>query len=186
MEPPDATVISLSLRSATGRSPASLSPDVAARLTTIDPRLTFTFRPLSDDVDAAIAQERTIALLATFFGALGLLLAGLGMYGVVAYSVGLRRREIGIRLALGAAPQQVAGMVFRHVMFLIGTGTAIGALAAMWGTRALESLLYGIGSRDPKAFLVAAIALAAVGALAGGLPARRAARTDPATVLRSE
>jgi putative ABC transport system permease protein len=186
MEPPDSTVIALSLRSAQRRSPASLSPNAAAKLASIDPRLTFTFRPLSDYVDAAIAQERTLALLATFFGALGLLLAALGVYGVVAYSVNLRRKEIGIRLALGAAPQQVVGLVFRRVTVLIGSGIAAGTLAAIWGTRSLETLLYGIGARDPRAFAVAAVALAAVGALAGALPARRAARTDPATVLRTE
>ena len=186
MEPPDATVIALSLRSAQGRSPASLSPNVAARLTAIDPRLTFTFRPLSDYVDAAIAQERTLAFLASFFGVLGLLLAGLGIYGVVAYSVNLRRKEIGIRLALGAAPQQVVGLVFRRVTLLIGSGIAAGTLAAIWGARSLETLLYGIAARDPRAFVVAAVALAAVGAVAGALPARRASRTDPATVLRTE
>jgi len=186
MEPPDSTVINLSLRSAQGYSPASLAPNVAARLAALDPRLTFTFRPLTEYVDAAIAQERTIAVLATFFGALGLLLAGLGVYGVVAYSVSLRKKEIGIRLALGAAPQQMVGLVFRRVTLLIGSGVAAGIIAGIWGTRSLETLLYGIDARDPRAFLVAAAALAAVGALAGALPARRASRTDPASVLRTE
>jgi putative ABC transport system permease protein len=186
MEPPDATVTALSLRSASGRSAASLVPDVAARLAAIDPRLTFTFRPLSDYVDAAIAQERTIALLATFFGALGLLLAGVGIYGVVAYSVSLRRREIGVRLALGAAPPEVVGLVFRRVTFLIGTGIAGGALAARWGTRALDTLVYGVDPRDPVTLLAAAAALGLVGVLAGAVPALSASRTDPAIVLRSE
>ena len=186
MESPDATEIALSVRSAGKQSPASLSASVAGRLAALDRRLTATCRPLSDYVDAAIAQERTLALLAAFFGVLGLMLAGLGIYGVVAYSVSLRRKEIGIRLALGASPQQVVGLVFRRVMLLIASGIVAGALAAMWGVRSLETLLYGVGARDPRAFAIAAVVLAAVGAVAGALPARRASRTDPAVVLRAE
>ena len=186
MEAPDTTEIALSLRSTGGRSPASLSASVAARLAALDPRLTITFRPLSDYVDAAIAQERTLALLAGFFGVLGLMLAGLGIYGVVAYSVNLRRKEIGIRLALGASPQQVVGLVFRRVTLLIAGGVAAGALAAIWGVRSLETLLYSVGARDLRVFVAAALVLAVVGALAGALPARRASRTDPAIVLRTE
>jgi len=185
MEPPDSTIVNLSIRAARG-SPGSLAPSVATSLAALDPGLTSTFRPLSDYVDAATAQERTVAMLAGFFGAVGLLLAGLGIYGVTTYSVNLRRREIGIRMALGAAPQRIVLLVFRQVILLIGIGVAAGALASTWGSRVLATLLYGVDARDPSTFGAAAVALAAVGALAGALPALRAWRTDPVVVLRSE
>jgi hypothetical protein len=185
MEPPDSTSVNLSVRAARG-SPGSLAPALAASLTALDPGLTFTFRPLGDYVDAGIAEERTVALLAGFFGATGLLLAGVGIYGVTTYSVSMRRREIGIRMTLGAAPRRIILLVFRRVALLIGTGAAAGALVSLWGSRALATLLYGVEARDPSTFAAAVVALAAVGALAGVVPALRASRTDPVVVLRAE
>ncbi len=183
--PPGATVINLSVRS-DRQSPASLAPGVGAALAASDPNLTFTFRPLSDYVAAAVAQERIVAMLSAFFGGVGVFLAALGIFGVTTYSVNLRRTEIGIRLALGAAPTGIVALVLRRVAMLIGAGIIAGAIASLWSARTLATLLYGVDSRDRFIFAAAALALGAVGTLAGALPALRASQTDPAVVLRSE
>jgi predicted permease len=185
LTPPGSTVVQLSVRS-DRQPPALLAPSVGAALGAIDPDLTFTFRPLSDYVEAAVAQERIVAMLSAFFGAAGVVLAALGIYGVTSYGVNLRRTEIGIRLALGAAPNRIVFLVLRRVGLLIGAGVVAGAIASLWSSRLLAAVLYEVDPRDGSIFVVAALALGAVGALAGGLPALRASRTDPATVLRSE
>jgi putative ABC transport system permease protein len=113
-----------------------------------------------------------------------LLLAALGLYGVTAYAVSLRRMEIGIRLALGAAPHRVAGWVLTRVSWQIGAGIAIGAVISLWASTLVSGLIYGLQPRDPTTFMTAAALLVAVGVLAGWLPARRASRIDPAVVLR--
>jgi predicted permease len=182
---PGSTVIHLSVRS-DRQSPASLAPSVGAALAAANPDVTFRFRPLSDYVDAAVAQERLVAALSVFFGALGVLLAAVGIYGVTSYWVNLRRTEIGIRLALGAEPKRIVLLVLRRVTILLGVGIAAGAIANLWTSRTLAALLYGVDPADRSIFAAAALALCAVGALAGTLPALRASHTDPATVLRSE
>ena len=123
-------------------------------------------------------------MLAGFFGALALLLAGLGLYGVTSYAVSRRRTEIGIRMALGAAPARVVWLVLSRVTLLVAAGVVFGTAASVWLARFVASLLYGLEPRDPATLAGAAIVLAAVGAAAGWLPARRASRLDPAQVLR--
>ncbi|MBI3402302.1 MAG: ABC transporter permease [Acidobacteria bacterium] len=176
---------SVSVRAASG-SPATLAHGIAAALATVDRDLAFTVRPLTEQVDASLTQERLVAILSGFFGALALLLAGLGLYGVTAYAVFRCRREIGIRMALGAAPAGVVRLVLSRVTMLVGLGVAIGAGVSLWASRFVASLLYGLEPRDPATLVGAVLALSAVGAFAAWLPARRASRIDPAVVLRCE
>jgi putative ABC transport system permease protein len=181
--PPDRTAISISVRSAAG-SPALLARSVAAALIAVDPDLAFSFHPLSAYLDASLAQERMVAALSGFFGALALLLAGLGLYGVTSYAVTRRRTELGIRMALGAVPGAVVRLVLSRVSLLVAAGVILGAAAGVWLSRFIATLLFGLGPGDPATIAVAAAVLLAVGGLAGWLPARRASRIDPAQVLR--
>ena len=135
-------------------------------------------------IDATIRREQLMATLSGFFGVLALLLAGLGLYGVTSYAVSRRRTEIGIRMALGAAPGGVVRMVLGRVGMLVGLGVAAGAGISIWASTFVETLLYGLKPRDPGTLVAATFVLATIGALAGWLPARRAARIDPARVLR--
>ena len=181
--PPDRTAISISVRAASG-APALVARPVAAALTAVDADLTFTSRPLADSLNASLAQERMVATLSGFFGALALLLAGLGLYGVTAYAVGRRRTEIGIRIALGAAPGGVVRLVLARVAILVALGIAMGAGVSLWASMFVAALLYGLQPRDPVTLAAASATLAAVSGFAGWLPAHRASRIDPARVLR--
>ena len=174
---------SISVRAASG-SPALLTRSVAAALKAVDPHVSLTFRALDDEIDGALVRERLVALLSSFFGVLGLLLAGIGLYGVTAYSVNRRRAEIGIRMALGADARGVVRLVLSRVAALVAVGIAIGTLMSLWASRFVAALLYGMEPRDPLTVMGAAALLAAIAAVAGWLPARRAARIDPARVLR--
>jgi ABC-type antimicrobial peptide transport system permease subunit len=130
--------------------------------------------------------ERMIAALSSLFGALATALAVLGLYGVMSYMVMRRAREIGIRMALGALRGHVVWMVMREVLLLAGAGIAIGLPAALLLSKLVENQLYGIEAQDPASIAAAVTLLAAVAALAGYIPARRAACYDPARVLRYE
>jgi predicted permease len=176
--------IILTVRWAAG-SPAAAVHGLTAALTAADPTLAFTFRPLADEVNASLMQERMIAWLSGFFGVLALLLAALGLYGVTAYAVSRQRTEIGVRLALGAPSGAVVRLVLSRVTLLVGLGIAAGAAVSVWMSRFVATLLYGIESRDPVTLAAAAGILALVGAIAGWLPAHRASRIDPLEVLRS-
>jgi ABC-type antimicrobial peptide transport system permease subunit len=125
-----------------------------------------------------------MAMLSGSFGALALLLSALGLYGVTAYAVNRRRTEIGIRMAIGAAPARVVRLVLTRVTILVGIGISIGAGTSIWVSRLVAALLYGVEPRDPITLIGAALMLATVAALAGWLPAWRASRIDPAEVLR--
>jgi len=146
--------------------------------------LAVTFLPMASLVNASLTQERVIATLSGFFGGLALLLAGLGLYGVTTYAVSRRRSEIGIRMALGAPPSGVVRLVFARVARLVGAGVIAGILVSLWLSRFVESLLFGMTSRDPMTLAAAALVLTIVGAVAGWIPARRASRIDPGRVLR--
>jgi ABC-type antimicrobial peptide transport system permease subunit len=175
--------MSISVRAAAG-SPALLTKSLVAALADVNRDVAITVRTLDDQVTASLTQERLVATLAGFFGALALLLAGLGLYGVTSYAVGRRRTEIGIRLALGAAPAGVIRLVVGRVAVLVGVGVVIGGLVSLWAVQYVSTLLWGLQPRDPLTLVVSAIVLTAIGALAGWLPARRASRIDPARVLR--
>ena len=176
--------VTISVRSAAG-SPAPLTRNVGAALTRTEPdrdlHLPSARRMY---LDASLAQERIVAMLSGFFGGLALLLAGLGLYGMTAYAVSRRRAELGIRLALGAAPRRVVRLVLSRVALLVGAGVVAGAAASIWLSRFVAALVYGLEPRDPTTLAAAVVVLTAVGAAAGWLPARRASRIDPARVLR--
>jgi putative ABC transport system permease protein len=176
---------SISVRAAAG-SPSQLSRSVSSALTSVDRDLAFTFRPLADQINASLIQERMVAMLSGFFGGLALLLAVLGLYGVTSYAVSRRRAEIGIRIALGAAPSGVVRLVLTRVTALVAIGVAVGAGVSVWASKFVATLLFGLEPRDPATLVSAAVVLAAIGAIAGWLPAYRASRIDPAEVLRSE
>jgi putative ABC transport system permease protein len=180
---PPGTSVTLSVRAARG-NPVLLVKSVAAAIGGVNRDLSLTFRPLTALVDAALVGERILAMLSGFFGALALLLAAIGLYGVTAYSVSRRRTEIGIRMALGANARGVVRLVVRRVAVMVALGIVLGAAASLWASRLVGSLLHGLPPRDPATFLGAALVLAAIAALATWLPARRAARIDPAQVLR--
>jgi putative ABC transport system permease protein len=175
--------ITIAVRAASG-SPALLTRSVADALGRVDRDVTLSFRPYKETVREATVQERVIAMLSAFFGGLALLLAGLGLYGVMSYAVSRRRTEIGIRMALGAGPAGAVRLVLGRVALLVGLGVAAGAALSLWAAKYVSTLLFGLHPRDPATLLTAALVLAAIGGLAGYLPARRAARIDPARVLR--
>ncbi len=177
-----ASSLQLTVRSRTN-SPVP-SRDVAAAIGRVNPELALTFRPLSDYVDAARNQERLVALLAGSFGTIGLLLAGLGIYGITAYAVAVRRSEIGIRMALGAVAARMIRLVLVRVAILVATGAVVGIVLSLWLSRFVANLLYGVQPHDRATLVGAVIVLASVGLVAGAIPARRAARTNPAAVLR--
>ncbi len=173
----------LTINAAPGRR-AAVERDVAAALTQTDPTVTFTFGTFDQLVEATVTQERLIAMLSAFFGGLALLLAAVGLYGVVAHAVRARQTEIGLRMALGADRSSIVRLVFQRVGVLIAVGVAFGLAGSLWAVRFVEALLFHLEARDPVTFAGAAAVLVAVGVLAAWLPARRAARLDPAAVLR--
>jgi predicted permease len=143
----------------------------------------YTFSQL---LDQDLFLERLLAKLSSFFSLLALLLACIGLYGVMSYDVARRTHEIGIRMALGAQRRDVISLVLRETMLLVAIGVIIGLSAALGATRLIASLLYGLSPNDPLTIALAGLLLLAVAALAGYLPARRASRVDPMVALRHD
>jgi ABC-type antimicrobial peptide transport system permease subunit len=146
----------------------------------------FSIDAIPQIVERALTQDKLVAKLSSFFGLLALLLAGIGLYGVMAYAVARRTQEIGIRMALGAQRPDVVWLILRDTLAVILIGAAIGAPAAVAVARLIRSQLFGISPTDPLTLCAAVLLLTMVAALAGYLPARRAARIDPMIALRSE
>jgi putative ABC transport system permease protein len=144
------------------------------------------FKPLRQIVDQAISPRRLITLLFGLFSLLALILASVGIYGVIAYSVSQRTQEIGIRLALGSPRIAVLRLIIVEGMRMVFIGCAIGLIAALVLTRVLQALLFGVSPTDPVSFAASCFLLLAVALLACWLPACRAARVDPMVALRSE
>jgi predicted permease len=154
---------------------------------TLDPRLpVFDVKTLDQHVSVSLFPLRVGAVILGAFGALALALAVIGLYGIMAYSVSQRTREIGIRIALGARPRDVLELVAGHGLLLTLAGIAVGLIVAVASTRFMSSLLYGISATDPVTVAGAVLVLAVVGLLACLVPARRAARIDPLRALRYE
>ncbi|HET9948650.1 MAG TPA: ABC transporter permease [Longimicrobiales bacterium] len=175
---------SLELR--TDGPPAALARSVENAVAEVVPAASLDFTTMSDQLAASIRPERLLAVLSGFFGALGLLLAVIGLYGTTAYSVTRRRSEIGIRIALGAMRTRVVRMVMREVGVMVAAGMILGALLALAATRLVASFLFGVAPGDPATFALAALVLGLVAGAAGALPAWRAARLDPMAALREE
>jgi predicted permease len=144
------------------------------------------FRTLDYIVGRALLRERLVAALATFFGIVGALLAAIGVFALMAYSVEQRRREIGIRMALGAEPARVVGSILRDGARIALVGVAAGLIAALLAARAIAAVLFGIAPSDPVTLVTASLALFVVSILACLIPAIRAARIDPLIALRAE
>jgi ABC-type antimicrobial peptide transport system permease subunit len=141
---------------------------------------------IEERVDASLVRERLLSILASFFAGLALVLACIGLYGVMAYGVVRRTREIGVRLAIGARQTTVAWMVIREMLVLVAIGATLGSVGAVFATRQISSQLYGVAPGDSVAtFLAVAVLLLATSA-AGFVPARRASRIDPVVALRHE
>jgi putative ABC transport system permease protein len=146
----------------------------------------YVINAMQDLVDNSIAPRRFAAVILALFGALALLLAAAGIYGVASYSVSRRTQEIGLRVALGAQRGDVLRLIVGQGIRLTAIGIALGLAGALAATRALSSLLYGVGATDPATFVSVPLVLAAVGLAACYIPARRAAKVDPIAALRRE
>jgi putative ABC transport system permease protein len=170
----------------TDGSPAALVPAVKALLAQANPAIALDFQTLSEQVSQSLARPRLLAVLSGFFGGMALLLAMIGLYGTVSYSVASRRSEIGVRLALGAAPARVLKMVLGEIGWLVGPGLVLGLVAALAGARVLGTFLFGVTASDPPTLTISAVALSAAAFAAGAIPAWRAARLDPVATLREE
>ncbi len=164
----------------------SVVSGVKETLAQVNPDIMLNFRTLTTQVEETLTRERLLATLSGFFGALALLLATIGLYGVMSYNVARRRGEIGIRMALGAQQARVLRMVLQEVALLIMVGLALGLGAALATTRFVASFLYGVKPNDPWTLFLAATVLALAAALAGFVPARRASNLDPMAALREE
>jgi len=168
-------------------STASLLASLQSTVNSLAPDLPlFAVRTMDAEVDNLLARERMLAWLSASFGLVALVLAAIGVYGVLAYAVSRSTREIGIRMALGAQRRAVLGLVLGRGLKLVGAGTVLGLMGAMASTRLLRSLLFDVGPADPLTFVAVPLLLAFVTLLACWLPSRRAAKVDPMVALRYE
>jgi putative ABC transport system permease protein len=167
-------------------SGADLIPTVRSAMVDLNKAVVTSFTPMTTQVEESLTRERLLATLSAFFGGLALLLAAIGLYGVMSYRVAQRKNEIGIRMALGAEQARVMRMVLREVALVIGIGLTVGVGAAIASTKLIATFLYGVQPRDATTLIGSAALLASIAVLAGYLPARRASRLDPMVALREE
>jgi predicted lysophospholipase L1 biosynthesis ABC-type transport system permease subunit len=167
--------------------PTSLVPEVRRVVAALDPEIPLAnATSMSEIVAAAFAQISFVSLLIGIAAAVALLLAAVGLYGVISYVVARRTREIGMRMAVGAQPGEVQRMVVRESILVVAGGLVVGVGLALATTRVLEGLLVGVAHTDPVVYTAAAVALAVIALFASWLPARRASRIDPLEALRAE
>jgi putative ABC transport system permease protein len=171
----------------TWQPPDAAAGSIRAAIANIDSKLiVHDLTTLGTQIDDTIANERTIALLASTFGVLATILAGIGLYGILAYSTAQRTREIGIRMALGAQRWEVVRLILREVLALAGVAVVVAIPIAIFATRALRSQLFNVSSIDAAIYATAIATIVFTAALAGLIPARRAASIDPARALRTD
>jgi putative ABC transport system permease protein len=171
----------------TTSEPAAMGPVIARAIQALDPDLpVFDVKTMDERLADALARRRLSMLLLGGFAGIALILAAIGIYGVMAYSVNQRTHEIGIRLALGAQTRDILRLVVRQALLLVSVGIAVGLAGALALTRVMASLLYGISATDRLTFVITPLLLAGVALLASYLPARRAAKVDPMIALRYE
>jgi putative ABC transport system permease protein len=167
--------------------PSALTRSIKSIVQSVDPNLiTAPARPMTEIVSGTVAEPRLSMLLVAGFALLALILASVGIYGVIAYSVSQRTHELGLRMALGAARVGVLAMIVREGVLMAAIGIVTGLGAAALATRLMQDLLVGITPRDPLTFAGGAVLLLLIAAAASYLPARRATRVDPMVALRAE
>jgi putative ABC transport system permease protein len=171
----------------TAADPAKFAPTIQNRLHSIEPALTiYNVRTLLEHVGRSLYVERMETIIFGLLGLLALVLTAIGVYGVVAYSVAQRTRELGIRMALGAQKMDVLKLILVKGLVLVAWGSAIGLVAAYWLSRLIASQLYGVSPSDPVTLVSVAVLLGGVALLASYIPARRATKVDPLVALRYE
>jgi predicted permease len=168
------------------QSPETLVPEIRRQLLASNPQLVLRFSRMKDDVAEGLVAERLMAMLAGFFGVLAIVLAVIGLYGVIAYMVARRTNEIGIRMALGADRTRILLLIMREVAAICAAGLLVGVGLALAAAPAIRSLLYGLRPTDPATLAVAAAGVSAFAVLASLLPALRAAQLDPMVALHEE
>jgi predicted permease len=167
--------------------PDGVMPQIRAAVAKVDRTLPVVrLKTMPQQIRDNVYLDRMITMLTAAFAGLATLLAAIGLYGVLAYSVVQRTKEIGVRIALGADPRTIVGMVLRHVGVMTLAGAVIGVIGALGIGRAAQSMLFGVQGRDPLVMLVAMFAMGAVALVAGAIPAWRAARVDPVKALKWE
>jgi putative ABC transport system permease protein len=166
--------------------PLGVTSLIREQVRALDKNTPLTFSTMTEQLDSEFTSQRFNSILLSAFAAIALLLAAIGIYGVMSYLVSLRTQEIGIRMALGARMNQVLGLVMGHALRLILGGLVAGAALALGLTRYLSSLLYGVTANDALTLCSVAMLMAAVALFASYFPARRASRVDPLTALRRE
>jgi ABC-type lipoprotein release transport system permease subunit len=167
--------------------PAAVASAIRKEVQALDPNfVVYGLRTMNEQVAETLAPERTLALLATLFGALALALACVGLYGVTAYAVSRRTAEIAVRIAMGATRERVVRRILRQNLAPVLIGLVAGVPLALWAARLARGLLFGVDAADPISFLTAGSVLTATTVLAGLIPALRSARIDPARALKYE
>jgi ABC-type antimicrobial peptide transport system permease subunit len=170
----------------TALPPSALIPAVQRIVADVSMELPLEFHTLAEQIDDNLAQERLLATLSAFFGGLAMLLAMIGLYGVLSYLVAHRQVEYGIRMALGARPASILRLVMKDVVVVLLVGLALGLAAALASARVMQQLLFGLEPHDPVTIVAAVVLLTAMALVAGYIPARRATRVDPLVALKYE
>lgn len=167
-------------------TPAAVTAAVTRAVTEVNPAIAIQYQTVKTQVEQSLLRERLMATLSGFFGVLAVLIATIGLYGVMSYMVARRRIEIGVRMALGADRARVIRMIVREAGILLAIGLAIGALLSIYAARTAATFLYELTPGDPLTLSVAIAGLATVTLLASWIPARRASRLQPTVALREE